>query len=184
MRHPNIMIIFEDAYENEPGVTVPRSSTDTEVEFYVYGGTNGGTYAFSIVNGGKLNRIGGGRLPKTGSIAAGKSFTYKVRYEAMEASGSEDDIIAKAEFMEFGTGQRLSDETATLTAVKVGLVVVANAPTNECEHRHTYGVRELVTPILTPCVEASWIFSFDANSDDSGKCCGPCATSILRRSRR
>ena len=44
-------VIFEEAYTNMPDVVVPRRSTDVEVSYYVNGGTNGGTYAFTLVNG-------------------------------------------------------------------------------------------------------------------------------------
>ena len=55
--------------------------TDAEVEFYVYGGTNGGTYAFSIVNGDKLRHVGGDRLSEV-AVAAGQTITVRARYEA------------------------------------------------------------------------------------------------------
>lgn len=82
--------------------------TDAEVEFYVYGGTNGGTYAFSIVNGDKLRHVGGDRLSEV-AVAAGQTITVRARYEAVSASGSEGDIVAKAEFTEAETHRHLED---------------------------------------------------------------------------
>lgn len=82
--------------------------TDAEVEFYVYGGTNGGTYAFSIVNGDKLRHVGGDRLCE-GTVGVGQSITIRARYEAVSASGSEGDIVAKAEFTEAETHRHLED---------------------------------------------------------------------------
>ena len=121
----------------------------TEVEFYVYGGTNGGTYAFSIVGSNKLTQVSGD-APREGTVAAGESVTIKARYEAVAASGSEGDIVAKTEFTENDTGQRLSDETSELTAVRVELRPDFGAPENECLRRHKYGVCELVRCMSIP----------------------------------
>lgn len=79
-------VIFEDAYTNMPEEVVGKQSTGTvEAEFYVYGGTNGGMYAFSIVNSNKLKRVGGSYLPRRGHVAVGESFRIKVEYEAEKA---------------------------------------------------------------------------------------------------
>ena len=144
-------IIFEDEYENAPGEFVPRRSTDVEAEFYVYGGTNGGSYAFTLTDGGRLRRLGGSYVPRTGTVSAGEDFHIKVRYDAVSASGSEGDIKAKVEFTENGSGRKISKEAA-LTAVKVELTVEANAPGNECEHRHVLGVGERFSMDAVPGV--------------------------------
>jgi len=102
-------IIFEDAYENAPGQWVARRLTaDTEVTYYVYGGTNGGNYAFSLQDGERLSRQSGSFVPRSGSIKAGESFQIKVKYEAVAASGAVGDISALATFTEAGTGQVIS----------------------------------------------------------------------------
>ena len=131
-------VVFEDEYENEPGVTVPRRSTNTGVEFYVYGGTNGGTYAFTFVNGAKLIQIDGGTLPVTGHVAAAESVAVMARFEGRAASGGEGDIVAKAEFTEDETGRTLTDATSALTAVKVEVEPAESI--SGCQYRHKMGV--------------------------------------------
>lgn len=102
-------------------------------------GTNGGTYAFSIVGSNKLTQVSGD-APREGTVAAGESVTIKARYEAVAASGSEGDIVAKAEFTENGSGQKLSDEHSQLTAVKVEVWPLASR--EGCPCRHNMGVCE------------------------------------------
>ena len=159
------VVIFEDEYENMPGQTIPRRSTETEVEFYAYGGTNGGTYAFSMVNESKLRRLGGAYLPKTGTVRAGESFRIKVRYEALSASGSEGDIKAKAEFTEFETNRKLPDVETPLTSVKVELETMYAATSNPDKHRHVYGIGEGVKYRTIPAsVQSEWSFVAGANA--------------------
>ena len=141
-------VIFEDEYENEPGVGVPRRSTNTGVEFYVYGGTNGGTYAFSIVNGAKLLQVDGGTLPVTGHVAAAESVAVTAIYEAVSPSGGEGDIVAKAEFAEDETGRTLTDLHSALTAVKVEVEPYVSI--GGAMRRHLLGVREEVNVNVSP----------------------------------
>lgn len=152
-------IIFEDAYTNSPGVVVDRRSTDTELTCEVYGGTNGGNYAFSIYNGERLLRKSGSYLPRSGTVAAGETFRIKIMYEAKAASGGVGDIIARGTFTEKGTGRELPLSEANLTAIKLSLLVDVDAPSDFCHNRHTYGVREKVFCVASPnlpiCLTAS-----------------------------
>jgi len=142
-------IIFEDEYENAPNQWIARRSTESEATFYVYGGTNGGSYAFSLQNGTKLRRVGGSYLPRSGTVNSGESFTIKVRFEAESASGSEDDIHAVVTFTENGTGMPFRED-GTLTVVEVRIEPVFGALENECVHRHRLGVCEQVHCVVIP----------------------------------
>lgn len=136
-------IIFEDEYENAPGETVARRSTEAEVEFSVYGGTKGGAFSLELRDGGRLERTGGSYLPREGKLKPGESFRIKVKYRARAASGSEGDIKAVATFTEEESDEKIKSE-ATLTAVKVEIQPVYVASGNESEWRHKYGVCELI----------------------------------------
>ena len=57
-------------YENAPGETVARRSTEAEAEFSVYGGTKGGAYSFELRDGGRLERAGGSHSRARPRLAA------------------------------------------------------------------------------------------------------------------
>ena len=132
-------IIFEDEYENAPGETVARRSTETEATFSVYGGTKGGMYSFKLRDGGRLERVGGSFLPREGKVESGESFRIKVKYRARAASGSTGDVKAVATFTEEESGEEITSE-ATLTAAKVVITPVVTR--EEFPNRHKMGVRE------------------------------------------
>ena len=52
-------VIFEDRYENTPGVWVERQSTQTELHCVAHGGPNGGHVRLEIVGEEKLQRVSG-----------------------------------------------------------------------------------------------------------------------------
>ena len=140
-------IVFEDEYTNSVSDVVARHSTDSELTCEVYGGTNGGHYAFALYDGGRLARKSGSNLPRSGTVAAGETFLIKIKYEAQAVSDDAGDISAVGTFTENGTGAALSSE-ATLTAVKVAIrPVVAR---EGCEFRHRMGVREQFEIIMSP----------------------------------
>ena len=118
-------IIFEDEYENAPGETVARNSTEAEVEFSVSGGTKGGTFSLKLRDGGRLERAGGSFLPREGKLEPGESFKIKVKYRARAASESEGDVKAVATFTEEDSEEKI-EAVATLTAIKV--VVTPSSP--------------------------------------------------------
>ncbi len=149
-------IIFEDEYENAPGETVARRSTETEAEFSVYGGTKGGSYSFELRDGGRLERVGGSFLPREGTVEAGESFKIKVRYRAQSASGGAGDVKAVATFTEEESGEKITSE-ATLTAVKVTIRPIQIEGGNGSEGRHKFGVYELIDCGFEPEVaNVSW----------------------------
>ena len=136
-------IVFEDEYENAPGETVARRSTETEAEFSVYGGTKGGSYSFELRDGGRLERVGGSFLPREGTVEPGESFKIKVKYRVRAASGSTGDIKAVATFTEEESEEKITSE-ATLTAVRIRISPHVEAPQNDSPGRHKFGVFELV----------------------------------------
>ncbi len=149
-------IVFEDEYENAPGETVARRSTETEAEFSVYGGTKGGSYSFELRDGGRLERAGGSFLPREGKVEAGETFKIKVKYNARSASGGAGDIKAVATFTEEESEEKIMSE-ASLTAVKVEIQPISVASGNQSEWRHKYGIRELINCRTVPkAANVSW----------------------------
>ncbi len=132
-------VVFEDEYENAPGETVARRSTEAEAEFSVYGGTKGGAYSFELRDGGRLERAGGSFLPREGTVEAGESFKIKVKYKARSASGGAGDVKAVATFTEAESGEKVTSE-ASLTVVKV--VITPVVMREGFPNRHKMGVRE------------------------------------------
>ena len=158
-------IIFEDAYTNSPSIVVPRCSTDAEVTCEVYGGTNGGVYAFALYDGGRLLKKSGSNLPRGGTVRAGELFRFKVKYEAQSASGVENDVYVRGTFIENETGRELPPSDARLTAVKIRVVADSDFPSNKV--RHVFGPLELFDVETMP---SGWgrsgvLTSFDAGTD-------------------
>ena len=71
-------VIFEDRYENTPGVWVERQSTQTELHCVAHGGPNGGHVRFEIVGEEKLQRVSGILLPFESDIGAGKKIDFMI----------------------------------------------------------------------------------------------------------
>ena len=151
-------VIFEDEYENVPGVSVPKRSSRVRISVDAYGGTYGGALSFSSGNLGKLTPIGTGvALPSTGiALASEESFHTTGVYEGSEASSSEDDVSVSGTFSEFFTAQQLSDSNA-LTVVRVELTPWATAAENPCSHRHFLGIGENVNYLQYPSMpQVTW----------------------------
>jgi hypothetical protein len=144
------VVIFEDAYTNMPGEVVARQSTQTTLTCVAHGGETGGTATFSIENGDKLIACSGGSLPVTRFVPPQQKIEFEIIYEGQLPSGSEEDIIAKADFTERVTGTRHSTVEDEMTSVKVELEAVYIAPTNHNQSRHVYGVGEDVVFTVKP----------------------------------
>ena len=137
-------VIFEDAYENQPGQWVGKNSTRTRLNIVANGGPNGGTLSVTSANIGKLSRISGPDLPLASvAVPAETQVSYAIVYEGDEASVVTNDIYVTALFSENDGGTNLHD-SATLTCIRVTLDVDKIAPDNNCTNRHMYGVCELV----------------------------------------
>lgn len=144
-------VIFEDAYEDEPGVMKPRRSSRVRITVDAYGGTFGGALSVSSANLDKLTPVGGGvALPIVDQVlAAGEHFHVTGVYEGAEASGSDNDVTLSGTFTEYFTSQQYPSDDS-LTVVKVELRPKVVAPNNDSINRHKYGVCELVQHIQEP----------------------------------
>ncbi len=137
-------VIFEDAYENEPGKWVGRNSTRTRLNVVANGGPNGAVLSVESTNLVKLVSISGPNLPlSTVNVPAETQVSYSIVYEGVEASDEADDIAVRAVVQENGSGNAFTNDCA-MTSVRLELAAVWEAPENPCTNRHVYGVGERV----------------------------------------
>jgi hypothetical protein len=142
-------IIFEDAYENKPGEAVPKKSNRSVLSCVAHGGPNGGRAVFTLANAEKLVRVSGVELPLEIDVPAGHKVAFDIVYEGGEASGSENDVVATAQFIDNEEGD-LGSEEDELTVVEVELRAVDVARENPCRNRHVFGVHEWVESLHYP----------------------------------
>ena len=143
-------VIFEDAYEDSPGVTKPKRSTRVRITVDAYGGEHGGVLSLSSANLGKLEPVGSGVvLPPSLVLAAEESFHSTGVYEGAVESGAADDVTVSGTFTEYVTAQQ-HQSSNTLTVVKVRFSPHVTAPENYASGRHEYGVCELVRCYQNP----------------------------------
>jgi hypothetical protein len=147
-------IIFEDAYENKPGESVPKKSNQSVLSCVAHGGPNGGRAVFTLANAEKLVRLSGVELPIEVDVPAGHKVAFDIVYEGGEASGSESDVVATAQFIDNEDGDLGSVEDE-LTVVEVELEAAEDAPDNPCQNRHIFGVSEAVNYRLYPASVSS-----------------------------
>ncbi len=141
-------VIFEDAYENSPGETVPRRSTRVRLTIDAYGGTQGGALLITAANMGKLASVSGGvSLPYSQTLVAGESYHATCVYEGLGASDSENDVSVNGTFTELSTAQELHASNA-LTVVRLELEPYSMIC--ECRYRHRLGVMERAKFSWTP----------------------------------
>ena len=137
-------VIFEDAYENEPGKLVGKQSTRTRLNIVATGGPDGGTLTVTPTNLAKLERISGPGLPLAAVIVPPETqVSYSIVYEGAEASDAVDDVAVAASVVGNGSSGIASDSDS-MTSVRLELAAVWEAPENPCTNRHMYGVGELV----------------------------------------
>ena len=145
-------IIFEDRYENTPGVWVERQSTRTELHCVAHGGPNGGHVRFEIVGEEKLDRVAGVRaFPVEQDVGPGMKLEFFITYRGLQPSDSANDIVVTSTFTENVQGAQTEESTATLTSVKVELWSL-NVSLDECPNRHIRGIGESVSCEWTPSV--------------------------------
>ena len=144
-------VIYEDAYEDSPGVWRDRRSTRVRLDVSASGGPRGGTLSLSSQNLGKLSPVACGplALPSLVPIAAGGIYGVSFLCEAAEHSASQDDVWVRGVFTENDTGESFTN-AAALTVVKVELRPNVVAPENDRVYRHSYGVCELVQHLQQP----------------------------------
>lgn len=137
-------VIFENAYENQPGQWVPKNSTRTRLNIVANGGPNGATLSVTQANISKLASISGPDLPLASvSVPAQTQVSYSIVYEGAEASGAEEDIVVSASVTDSGTYVVSSNECRA-TSIRLELAAIYEAPENPCTNRHVYGVGEKV----------------------------------------
>ena len=137
-------VIFEDAYENEPGRWVGKNSTRTRLNIVANGGPNGGTLSVTSANLAKLTCLSGPDLPLASvSVPAETQVSYSIVYEGATASPTADDIVVTATITDCATSDTLTNECA-MTSIRLELSPVWEAPENPCTNRHMYGVGEKV----------------------------------------
>ena len=143
-------VIFEDVYEDKPGVTVARRSTRVGLTIDIYGGPHGGAFLLSDQNLSKLTKISGNVLLPYGlQLAAYESFHATGVFEGVVPSDSENDVKVIGSFLEADT-DAVFGNSSQLSVVRVELRPRVVAPKNFSPQRHSYGVCELVRHLQTP----------------------------------
>ena len=160
-------VIFEDPYENSPGVWVGRHSTTSVLQCIAHGGPNGGHVRFDVSGAAKLNPLSGPSLPVERDVSGGKRIEFSVVYEGVAPSASANDIAATAIFTENVEGAEPEVTSNTLTSVKVELTTEYAAPENPCSHRHVYGVGERVGFYITPSLSCMTMQVVKADTSDN-----------------
>ena len=140
-------VIFEDAYQDSPGVWKPKKSTRMRLSVSAWGGEHGGTLVLSSENLGKLSPVACGpmQLPPSTPLRPGQDFSLSFICEAAEESASEGDIKVRGRFYENETGNVESNDVA-LTAIRVEVQSTIDPPdaSYASQNRHRYGVCERV----------------------------------------
>ena len=159
--------IYEDAYTNMPGVVVHPTPSNVVLRCKAYGGTYGGrlTIALNAAGRSKIARVGGNLLPNSVEIPPDTTRVFETEYTPLEPSGTVNDIVATATYVEnFRNGSHTA--TATLTAIRLQLEAVYDAPENHNPSRHVYGVGEKVRFKVTPVVPGGTLHVVKADSGD------------------
>ena len=156
-------VIFEDEYENEPGVVVPRRSTRVKLTCCAYGGELGGNFTVDLSGMGALKLVSG-TPPSSRTIAPYETVTFEAEYEAEKASSHEKGTVAKAKIIEKDTNL-IYDTEDKMTVVKVTISPMKIARDNMLPGRHKLGVCEVVScrqepnmPLVTWDAEHGFFF--------------------------
>ena len=160
-------VIFEDAYEDEPGRWVGKNSTRTRLNIVANGGPNGGTLSVTSANIGKLSRISGPDLPLASvAVPAETQVSYAIVYEGATASTAADEITVTATVTDADTGAASTNECAA-TSIRLELTPVWEAPENPCTNRHMYGVGEKVLFKVFPQLSSVILSTVKLDTEDS-----------------
>ena len=148
-------VIFENAYEDSPGVMKPRRSTRVRLTIDAYGGPNGGSLWLTGENFGKLVAVDEGVvLPYSQELAAGTSYHASGVYEGMAASVSASDVAVSGSLMPNVQGAEITS-LSQLTSLRMNLQTVREAPNNSSLYRHTQGIGEMILLNYQPSCEVS-----------------------------
>ena len=154
-------VIFEDAYENEPGKWVGRNSTRTRLNVVANGRPNGAVLSVESTNLVKLVSISGPNFPlSTVNVPAETQVSYSIVYEGLEASAQEGDIEVTATLD--ANGYTNLSSQAAISVIEVKMLADVAAPSNSCMRRHMYGVHEMVNVDSQPTGLVS--LSFDGGN--------------------
>ena len=162
-------VVFEEAYEDSPGLLKPRRSTRVRLTVSAYGGAFGGTVMLAPRNLGRLVEIDEGPidLPESRTLAPREAFHSTCIYEAGSVSEAAGDVSVSGLFFESGTGMLISSQTE-LTSVQVTVKPDVRAPANGSEYRHTFGVYEIVNLDSRPSgAEVAWHLDGGGDPDDN-----------------
>ena len=138
------VVIFEDQYENSPGVFVARRSSTTKLTVTAYGGENGGTLSLTVVGG--LD-ICAGQSGLPGYVPPGQTIEWEANYEGVAASDRVGGAQVTARLMDFVTVET-TDASDSLTVVEVIRTAVATTPAERS--RTNLGVGEVVNIAIRP----------------------------------
>ena len=161
-------VIFEDTYEDTPGVDMPKRSTRVWVTVSATGGTHGGSFTLVTENLDKLTPVACESMAFPPSMAVGPYGTYCASFlcEGASQSGSAGDVKISGTFVENETGASFSSSNR-LTVVKVEIKEDEIAIGNPCVHRHRYGIGEEVHCSQKPSIP-SILWGTTGNGSFSG----------------
>ena len=146
------VVIFEDRYEDSPGVFVERRSTKTKLTVTAYGGEHGGMLNL-VTPSGIVKSAGESTMP--GFVPPFSTIEWQANYEGTDASPQPNGSTVQVYFSDFQTLQQI-DSSASLTVVEVKIKAQNTALQNQCWQRHSYGVCEHVVlqhePLAVPVV--------------------------------
>ena len=153
-------VIFENEFQNLPGLYVGRRSSETVLECLIHGGPNGGTATFTFTGRDKLDGVD---LPTTISVPANTRVVRRITYFGLKQSASVEDVVVHGHFQENqGDGDSPPaelDSEAKLTSIRIAFNVDYAAPENDRLDRHLYGVTETVHYHMYPdSAVGTWTF--------------------------
>ena len=151
-------VIFEDTYQDKPGVWKPKRSTRVLVSVSATGGTYGGSFTLATENLDKLTPVACGPMVFPSSMDIVPYGTYCAFFlcEGATESGSAGDVRMSGTFVENVTGESFSSSNR-LTVVRVEFKPIVTAPDNDRPYRHAFGVCEYVEHLQYPSAPAvSW----------------------------
>ena len=159
-------VIFEDAFQENVDVTMPKRSTRVRLTIDAYGGQGGGTLSLTGVNMDKLIAVDGDvALPYSKTLGSGESYHVTGVYEGAVGSDTIDDIVVQGGITPVYPYNPPS-ATSSITAVKVVLEAEYHASDNFCATRHTYGVGEKVHFSITPASSSAKLRVVKADASD------------------
>ena len=112
-------VIFEDSYQESPGVWKPKRSTRTWLTVYANGGPSGGLLSVTSQNMEKISPVACGPvvLPSTLNLAANETYSAQYLFEAGTPSGATNDISVTASLLPSGQSEAI-ESNASQTVVQ------------------------------------------------------------------